>query len=159
MRVPLLMVRATMADLMGIARQPCDIQKRAWPVLVVRCWKYIHKDTVDWQQNFDGCFRGTDCFTNPRTEPDCQWRYRHCGGDATSICHIIWGKYAMPVKFVAQNWKPQKTISVKESMKFIPGPELPTGGLLYRYRVNGEENPVDMIAQAMRPVMLPGLPG
>ena len=27
-------------------------------------------------------------------------------------------------------------ITVTELMKFIPGPDLPTGGLLYRYRVN-----------------------
>jgi DNA gyrase subunit A len=33
-------------------------------------------------------------------------------------------------------------------MKFIPGPDLPTGGLLYRYRVGTDEKKVDMIQRA-----------
>jgi DNA gyrase subunit A len=33
-------------------------------------------------------------------------------------------------------------------MKLIPGPDLPTGGLLYRYRVGAEDKKIDMIQRA-----------
>ena len=39
-------------------------------------------------------------------------------------------------------------IKMAELMKFIPGPDLPTGGLLYRYRVGADEKKVDMIQRA-----------
>lgn len=108
----------------------------------------IHKDTVDWQQNFDGSLE--EPIVLPTRIPNLivNGATGIAVGMSTSILPHNLGEVCDAVKFVAQNWKRHKAISVKELMKYIPGPDLPTGGLLYRYRVNGEENPVDMIAQA-----------
>ena len=108
----------------------------------------IHKDTVDWRPNFDGSLE--EPIVLPARTPNLivNGATGIAVGMSTSILPHNLGEVCDAVKFVAQNWKRHKTISVIELMKFIPGPDLPTGGLLYRYRVNGEENPVDMIAQA-----------
>ncbi len=108
----------------------------------------IEKDTVDWRPNFDGSLE--EPMVLPARIPNLlvNGATGIAVGMSTSILPHNLGEVCDAVKFVAQNWKRRESISVKELMKFIPGPDLPTGGLLYRYRVNGEENPVDVIAQA-----------
>jgi len=108
----------------------------------------IHKDTVDWQPNFDGSL--DEPIVLPTRIPNLlvNGATGIAVGMSTSILPHNLGEVCDAVKFVAQNWKRRESISVKELMKHIPGPDLPTGGLLYRYRVNGGEEPIDMIAQA-----------
>jgi DNA gyrase subunit A len=67
---------------------------------------------------------------------------------STSLLPHNLGEVCDAVIFMAKNWKKHTKISVDELEKFIPGPDLPTGGLLYRYRVNNDEKKVDMIRQA-----------
>ena len=108
----------------------------------------IHKDTVDWQPNFDGSL--DEPIVLPTRIPNLlvNGATGIAVGMSTSILPHNLGEVCDAVKFVAQNWKRRESISVKELMKHIPGPDLPTGGFLYRYRVNGGEEPIDMIAQA-----------
>ncbi len=108
----------------------------------------IHKDTVDWQPNFDGSL--DEPIVLPTRIPNLlvNGATGIAVGMSTSILPHNLGEVCDAVKFVAQNWKRRESISVKELMKHIPGPDLPTGGLLYRYRVNGGDEPIDMIAQA-----------
>lgn len=108
----------------------------------------IHKDTVDWQPNFDGSLE--EPIVLPTKIPNLlvNGATGIAVGMSTSILPHNLGEVCDAVKYVAQNWKKRESISVKELMKYIPGPDLPTGGLLYRYRVNGGEEPIDMIAQA-----------
>ncbi|PKO19290.1 MAG: DNA gyrase subunit A [Chloroflexi bacterium HGW-Chloroflexi-10] len=108
----------------------------------------IDKDTVDWQPNFDGSLQ--EPIVLPTRFPNLlvNGATGIAVGMSTSILPHNLGEVCDAVKFVAQNWKRRESISVAELMKYIPGPDLPTGGLLYRYRVNGEAEPVDMIAQA-----------
>ena len=108
----------------------------------------IHKDTVDWQPNFDGSL--DEPMVLPTRIPNLlvNGATGIAVGMSTSIIPHNLGEVCDAVKYVAQNWKKREKISVKELMKFIPGPDLPTGGFLYRYRVNGGDEPVDMIAQA-----------
>ena len=108
----------------------------------------IHKDTVDWQPNFDGSL--DEPIVLPTRIPNLlvNGATGIAVGMSTSILPHNLGEVCEAVKFVAQNWKRRESISVKELMKHIPGPDLPTGGLLYRYRVNGGDEPIDMIAQA-----------
>lgn len=108
----------------------------------------IEKDTVDWQPNFDGSLE--EPVVLPTRFPNLlvNGATGIAVGMSTSILPHNLGEVCDAVKHIAQNWKKRESITVKELMKFIPGPDLPTGGLLYRYRVNGGEEPVDMIAQA-----------
>lgn len=108
----------------------------------------IDKDTVDWMPNFDGSL--DEPIVLPTRFPNLlvNGATGIAVGMSTSILPHNLGEVCDAVKFVADNWKRRKTITVKELMEFIPGPDLPTGGLLYRYRVNGGEEAIDMIAQA-----------
>ncbi len=108
----------------------------------------IEKDTVDWRPNFDGSLE--EPMVLPTRFPNLlvNGATGIAVGMSTSIQPHNLGEVCDAVKFVAQNWKKREAITVKELMKYIPGPDLPTGGLLYRYRVNGGDEPVDMIAQA-----------
>jgi DNA gyrase subunit A len=51
---------------------------------------------------------------------------------------------------VAKNWKKRDRISVDDLIKIIPGPDFPTGGLIYRYRDDGNGGTIDTIRQAYR---------
>ncbi len=108
----------------------------------------IQKDTVDWRPNFDGSL--DEPVVLPTRIPNLlvNGATGIAVGMSTSILPHNLGEVCDAVKYVAKNWKKREKITVKELMEFIPGPDLPTGGLLYRYRVNGGDEPVDMIEQA-----------
>ena len=108
----------------------------------------IDKDTVDWAPNFDGSL--SEPIVLPTRFPNLlvNGTTGIAVGMSTSILPHNLGEVCDAVKYVAQNWKKREQISVQDLMHFIPGPDLPTGGLLYRYRVNGGEEAMDMIAQA-----------
>jgi DNA gyrase subunit A len=108
----------------------------------------IDKDTVDWSPNFDGSLKEPDVLPTRFPNLLVNGATGIAVGMSTSILPHNLGEVCDAVKFVTQNWKRREKISVAELMKFIPGPDFPTGGLLYRYRVNGGEEVVDMIAQA-----------
>ncbi len=108
----------------------------------------IERDTVDWCPNFDGSLK------EPTVLP-CRFPNLLVNGAAgiavgmsTSILPHNLGEVCDALIYMAKNWKKRDKIGIDELQKFIPGPDLPTGGLLYRYRVNGDENKVDMIRQA-----------
>ena len=49
---------------------------------------------------------------------------------------------------VPGSWGRRSKITVDELLKIIPGPDFPTGGLIYRYRDEGDGSPTDCIRQA-----------
>ncbi len=108
----------------------------------------IEKDTVEWSPNFDGSLAEPDVLPTRFPNLLVNGVTGIAVGMSTSILPHNLGEVCDAVKHVAQNWKKREKITVPELMKLIPGPDLPTGGLLYRYRVNGGDQATDMIAQA-----------
>lgn len=108
----------------------------------------IEKDTVEWSPNFDGSLAEPDLLPTRFPNLLVNGVTGIAVGMSTSILPHNLGEVCDATKYVAQNWKKREKITVPELMNFIPGPDLPTGGLLYRYRVNGGEEVTDMIAQA-----------
>lgn len=108
----------------------------------------IDMDTVDWQPNFDSSLKEPSVL--PTRFPNLLVNGANgiAVGMSTSILPHNLGEVCEAVEFLAKNWKRNKKINIDELQKYIPGPDLPTGGLLYRYRVNGDEKKVDMIRQA-----------
>ena len=108
----------------------------------------IDLDTVDWQPNFDSSLKEPTVL--PTRFPNLLVNGANgiAVGMSTSILPHNLGEVCEAVEFLAKNWKRNKKINIDELQKYIPGPDLPTGGLLYRYRVNGDEKTVDMIHQA-----------
>ncbi len=108
----------------------------------------LEKDTVNWRANFDGSLK--EPIVLPARFPNLLVNGASgiAVGMSTNILPHNLGEVCDAVLHLAKNWKKRDKVSVEELMKLIPGPDLPTGGLLYRYRVNGDEKKVDMIARA-----------
>jgi DNA gyrase subunit A len=108
----------------------------------------IEKDTVDWRPNFDGSL--AEPIVLPTRFPNLlvNGATGIAVGMSTSILPHNLGEVCDAVVFTAKNWSRREDITVAELMKFIPGPDLPTGGLLYRFRAGGDEKKVDMIQKA-----------
>ena len=108
----------------------------------------LEKDTVDWRSNFDGSLREPAVL--PARFPNLlvNGAAGIAVGMSTNILPHNLGEVCDAVMFVARNWGRRAKMQVSELAKYIPGPDFPTGGLLYRYRVNGDEKKVDMIQKA-----------
>ena len=108
----------------------------------------LDRDTVNWRPNFDGSLREPTVL--PARFPNLLVNGASgiAVGMSTNILPHNLGEVCDATMFLARNWNRRDKVKISELMKFIPGPDLPTGGLLYRYRVNGDENKVDMIQRA-----------
>jgi len=107
----------------------------------------LNMDTVDWMDNFDGSLQ------EPTVLPSVLPNLLVNGVDgiavgmATRMPPHNLGEVCDALVHVAQNWKKREKIAVDDLLEFIPGPDFPTGGIIYRYRDDGE-GPVDSIRQA-----------
>lgn len=108
----------------------------------------LEKNTVDWRPNFDGSLR--EPIVLPTRFPNLlvNGATGIAVGMSTNILPHNLGEVCDAVVFLAKNWTRIDKIKVAELMKFIPGPDLPTGGLLYRIRVAADGKKVDMIQRA-----------
>ncbi len=107
----------------------------------------LDKDTVDWRPNFDGSLREPTVLPTRFPNMLVNGATGIAVGMSTNILPHNLGEVCDAVVFLAKNWPRRKKVKVAELMKFIPGPDLPTGGLLYRYRVSDEKKQ-DMIQKA-----------
>jgi len=108
----------------------------------------LKMDTVEWTDNFDGSLQ------EPTVLPAVLPNLLINGVDgiavgmATRMPPHNLGEVCDAVIHVAQNWKKRDRITVDDLMAFIPGPDFPTGGIVYRYRDEDGNGPVDTIRQA-----------
>jgi len=107
----------------------------------------IDADTVEWQDNFDNTLQ------EPRYLPAKFPNLLVNGSEGIAVgmaCKIPphnLGEVCNALVFMAENWRAHKKITVEHLLKYIPGPDFPTGGIIYRKRPeNGEM--VDTIKQA-----------
>lgn len=107
----------------------------------------LKMDTVDWTDNFDGSLQ------EPTVLPSVLPNLLVNGVDgiavgmATRMPPHNLGEICDALIYLAQNWKKRDKVTVDDLIKFIPGPDFPTGGIVYRYRDEGD-GPVDTIRQA-----------
>jgi len=111
----------------------------------------LDMDTVPWDDNFDGTLK------EPQVLPTVFPNLLVNGVDgiavgmATKIPPHNLGEICNAVIHVAKNWKRRRKLTVDELMAIVPGPDFPTGGLIYRYRDSDEgDKPIDTIRQAYR---------
>lgn len=108
----------------------------------------LDMDTVAWTDNFDGSLQ------EPAVLPSVLPNLLVNGADgiavgmATKIPPHNLGEVCDAVVHVAKSWTRRNKITVDELLEIIPGPDFPTGGLIYRYRDEGEGEPTDSIRQA-----------
>jgi DNA gyrase subunit A len=103
--------------------------------------------TVDWMDNFDGSLQ------EPMVLPSVLPNLLVNGVDgiavgmATRMPPHNLGEVCDALVHVARTWKRRAKITVDDLMAFLPGPDFPTGGIIYRCRDDGD-GPVDTIRQA-----------
>ncbi|MEZ4589690.1 MAG: DNA gyrase subunit A [Chloroflexota bacterium] len=107
----------------------------------------IGKDTVDFTANFD------DSLSEPSVLPATIPNLLVNGasgiavGMATSIPPHNLGEVIDALTFMLEQWDRLNDISLQDLMRFIKGPDFPTGGLVFRYREKGGVE-TDAIASA-----------
>jgi len=107
----------------------------------------IDEETVEFGENFDASQ------TEPAVLP-ARWPNLLVNGTtgiavgiSTDIPPHNLGEVCDGLIYLARNWKKRASLSVEALMAFIPGPDLPTGGLLYKY---GQGEAGDAILEAYR---------
>ena len=107
----------------------------------------IEKNTVDFTANFD------DSLSEPAVLPATIPNLLVNGssgiavGMATSIPPHNLGEVIDALTFMIDEWERLDDVSLQDLMRFIKGPDFPTGGLIFRYREKGGVE-TDAIASA-----------
>ncbi|HZD55828.1 MAG TPA: DNA gyrase subunit A [Anaerolineales bacterium] len=90
----------------------------------------IEKDTVDFVDNFDGTLTEPDVL--PAAVPNLlvNGATGIAVGMSTSIPPHNLGEIVDALVFLLDNWEKQDDINIEDLMKFIKGPDFPTGGVI-----------------------------
>ncbi len=106
----------------------------------------IDKNTIDFEPNFDDSLREPSVL--PATIPNLLVNGSSgiAVGMATSIPPHNLTEVVGALIYMLDNWKGMDDISVADLMRFVQGPDFPTGGLIARQR--GEDDDTDVIAAA-----------
>ena len=105
----------------------------------------LDKDTVDFAPNFD------DSLQEPTVLPSAVPNLLVNGasgiavGMSTSIPPHNLGEVCDALTYMLDRWSKLDSVTVEDLMRFIQGPDFPTGGVIYR---RAEEEGEDIIAQA-----------
>ena len=109
----------------------------------------IEKETVDWRDNFDTTLKEPGIL--PAALPNMLVNGANgiAVGMATSIPPHNLAEVVDATVYLIDQFEKREEIGVNDLLKFIKGPDFPTGGILFRFRrgSKGEEE-IDAIAQA-----------
>ena len=97
----------------------------------------IQKDTVDFDSNFDGTLQEPSVLPAALPNLMVNGATGIAVGMATSIPPHNLGEVVEALKHMLENWEKLDDISVEDLMKYIQGPDFPTGGVILQ--ASGEE--------------------
>lgn len=100
----------------------------------------IERDTVDWTENFDGSLKEPEILPTVLPNLLINGSSGVAVGMTTNIPPHNLGEVCDALVYVAQRWNKRDKITVDDLIRFIPGPDFPTGGVIYRYRVEPGSN-------------------
>ncbi len=92
----------------------------------------IEKETVDWVDNFDGSLKEPTVLPARLPLLLLNGASGIAVGMSTNIPPHNLAEVVDALVFLLDNWRRREKVGVEELMRFIPGPDFPTGGLLYR---------------------------
>lgn len=106
----------------------------------------IDKETIDFEPNFDDSLKEPSVL--PATLPNLLVNGASgiAVGMATSVPPHNLNEIVGALVFMLDNWEQLDDISVNDLMRFVQGPDFPTGGLIARHRAEGDD--ADVIASA-----------
>jgi DNA gyrase subunit A len=108
----------------------------------------LEKDTVDWHDNFDNSLHEPDVLPAALPNLLINGSSGIAVGMATNVPPHNLGEIVDALAFMLDNQNRLDSITVEHLMKFVKGPDFPTGGIVYRYRDEGKDDDnVDVIAQ------------
>jgi len=95
-------------------------------------------ETVDWQENFDGSLE--EPVVLPTVFPNLlvNGSAGIAVGMSTNMPPHNLGEVCDALTYVAERWETRGEITTEGLLEFVPGPDFPTGGILYRYRDRGD---------------------
>jgi DNA gyrase subunit A len=109
----------------------------------------IDRGTVDFRPNFDGTLQEPEVLPTKIPNLLVNGTSGIAVGMSTDVLPHNLNEICNAVAYMAANWAKRDTITVDDLMKFVLGPDLPTGGLIYRYRRDEKEDTaVDMIRKS-----------
>ncbi|NDJ62484.1 MAG: DNA topoisomerase 4 subunit A, partial [Chloroflexi bacterium] len=99
----------------------------------------INMDTVDFVENFDSTL--TEPGVLPANLPNLLVNGASgiAVGMSTNIPPHNLGEVCDALQHMLQNWDKLDDISIADLMRFVKGPDFPTGGLVYRHQDGGED--------------------
>lgn len=100
----------------------------------------IERDTVNWLDNFDGSLQEPVILPTVLPNLLINGSSGVAVGMATNIPPHNVGEVCEAVIYIARRWDKRAGLKAEELLKLIPGPDFPTGGLIYRYRVEAGGN-------------------
>ncbi len=107
----------------------------------------IAKDTVDFVPNFDGTLQEPSVLPSSLPNLLINGASGIAVGMATNIPPHNLGEVCDALAYMIDHYQRMDDIAVDDLMQFIRGPDFPTGGVVYRYRENGDET-VDAVRAA-----------
>ena len=107
----------------------------------------LEKDTVEWHDNFDNTLREPDIL--PAALPDLLINGSSgiAVGMATNIPPHNLGEIVDGLAYMIDNYHNLDDVTVEDLLRFIKGPDFPTGGILYRFRQDKGQDEHDVISQ------------
>jgi DNA gyrase subunit A len=90
----------------------------------------IAKDTIDFQDNFDGSL--LEPIVLPARLPNLLLNGSSgiAVGMATNVPPHNLGELVDGLNYLIDNWEKQDEVTIEELLRFIPGPDFPTGGMI-----------------------------
>jgi DNA gyrase subunit A len=96
----------------------------------------IDMDTVDWQDNFDNSLKEPSVLTARFPNVLVNGSSGIAVGFAANLPPHNLGEVCDAITLMCDRWKQRAKITVDDLLRVIPGPDFPTGGLVFRYRVD-----------------------
>jgi DNA gyrase subunit A len=109
----------------------------------------IEKDTVDWTENFDGTLKEPTVLPAALPNLLVNGSSGIAVGMSTNIPPHNLNEVCDALCYLIDHHDKREDVTVEDLMQFIPGPDFPTGGVVFRYGAPGEEGErEDLIAKA-----------
>jgi DNA gyrase subunit A len=99
----------------------------------------INKDTVDFIENFDGSLQEPGVLPSSFPNLLVNGSSGIAVGMSTNIPPHNLNEVCDALIFMLEKWSQLDEITVEDLMRFVKGPDFPTGGVVYRHKDSGEE--------------------
>lgn len=107
----------------------------------------IDKNTVDFSDNFDGSLQEPTVLPSSYPNLLVNGASGIAVGMSTNIPPHNLGEVCDALNYMLANWDARDEISVHDLMRFVKGPDFPTGGIVYRH-IDGLDTDEDTLVSA-----------